>query len=96
MEIDTRDFAAIKQKLLTQLTNFGQPLIQVEDANFMNRKELLLKHVHQGVDLDMQFASQTMSNIFAIWKRPVNLSTQYEDKEVVFHFDGKEMKQLNK
>tara|TARA_Y100000780_G_scaffold155505_1_gene140188 strand:- start:222106 stop:223608 length:1503 start_codon:yes stop_codon:yes gene_type:complete len=96
MEIDTRDFQAIKQKLLTQLTNFGQPLIQVEDANFMNRKELLLKHVHQGVDLDMQFASQTMSNIFAIWKRPVNLSTQYEDKEVVFHFDGKEMKQLNK
>lgn len=96
MEIDTRDFDAIKQKLLTQLTNFGQPIIEVDDANYMNRKELLLKHVHQGVDLDMQFASETMRNIFAIWKRPVNLSTEYEDKEVVFHFDGKELKPLNK
>ncbi|MEX0799349.1 MAG: SpoVR family protein [Bacteriovoracaceae bacterium] len=96
MEIDSRDFEAIKQKLLTQLTNFGQPIIEVDDANFMNRKELLLKHVHQGVDLDMQFASETMKNIFAIWKRPVNLGTKYEDKEVIFHFDGKELKHLNK
>lgn len=96
MEIDTRDFQAIKQKLLTQLTNFGQPVIEVEDANYMNRKELLLRHVHQGVDLDMQFADQTMRNIFAIWKRPVSLATQYEEKETIFQFDGKELKHLNK
>lgn len=96
MEIDSRDFAAIKQKLLTQLTNFGQPIIQVEDANYMNRKELLLKHVHQGVDLDMQFADETMRNLFALWKRPVCLTTVYEDKQVVFQFDGKELKHLNR
>ena len=94
MEIDTRDFAAIKSKLLTQLTNFGSPIIQVEDSNYKNRKELLLKHVHYGVDLDMQFAAETMRNIFAMWKRPVNLTTQYEKKEVVFNFEGKELKVL--
>ncbi len=94
MEIDTRDFEAIKQKLLTQLTNFGSPLIQVEDSNYKNRKELLLKHVHGGVDLDMQFADATMRNLYAIWKRPVNLATTYEDKEVVFNFNGNELKAL--
>lgn len=94
-EIDTRDFEAIKQKLLTQLTNFGSPLIEVEDSNFMNRKELLLNHVHYGVDLDMQFAAETLRNIYAIWKRPVNLKTIAEEKEVVFNFNGKEMKPLN-
>ena len=94
MEIDTRDFEAIKQKLLTQLTNFGSPIIQVEDANFKNRKELLLKHVHNGVDLDVQFASETMRNLYFMWKRPVNLTTTYEDKEVVFNFEGKELKIL--
>ena len=92
MEIDSRDFKAIKQKLLTQLTNFGSPLIQVEDANYKNRKELLLKHVHGGVDLDMQFADATMRNLFALWKRPVSLTTTYEDKEVLFNFDGNELK----
>jgi stage V sporulation protein R len=91
-EIDSKDFQAIKQKLLSQLTNFGQPIIEVEDGNYMNRKELLLNHVHYGVDLDVNFASETLRNLYAIWRRPVNLKTRYEDKEVVFHFDGKEFK----
>lgn len=93
-EIDRRDFDAIKQKLLTQLTNFGQPVIEVVDANFSNRGELLLEHRHFGVDLDANYASETMKNIYGIWKRPINLKTQYEDKEVVFSFNGKEMKPL--
>lgn len=91
-EIDSKDFKAIKQKLLSQLTNFGQPIIEVEDGNYMNRKELLLNHVHYGVDLDVGFANETLRNLFAIWRRPVNLKTKYEEKEVVFHFDGKEFK----
>jgi stage V sporulation protein R len=94
MEIDTRDFQAIKQKLLTQLTNAGAPLIQVEDANFKNRKELLLKHIHGGVDLDMQFADATMRNLYALWKRPINLQTTVEDKEITFNFNGQELKPL--
>jgi stage V sporulation protein R len=91
-EIDSKDFLAIKQKLLSQLTNFGQPIIEVEDGNYMNRKELLLNHVHYGVDLDVSFANETLRNLYAIWRRPVNLITKYEDKEVVFHFDGKEFR----
>ena len=92
MEIDTRDFEAIKQKLLLQLTNFGQPLIQVEDGNYKNRRELLLRHIHEGVDLDGTYAHETLKNLYGIWRRPVNLATKYEEKEVVFHFDGKDMK----
>jgi RNA polymerase sigma factor (sigma-70 family) len=91
-EIDSKDFQAIKQKLLSQLTNFGQPIIEVEDGNYMNRKELLLNHIHYGVDLDVNYVSETLKNLFAIWRRPVNLKTKYEDKEVIFHFDGKEFK----
>lgn len=94
-EIDSKDFNAIKQKLLAQLTNFGQPIIEVEDGNYMNRKELLLSHIHYGVDLDVNFASETLRNLFAIWRRPVNLKTKYEEKEVIFHFDGKEFKTLH-
>jgi stage V sporulation protein R len=91
-EIDTRDFLAIKMKLLTQLTNFGSPVIDIEDANFGNRGELLLAHKHYGVDLDMAFAADTMKNVQAIWRRPVNLRTKYDDKEIIFVFDGKEVK----
>jgi stage V sporulation protein R len=95
MEIDSRDFEAIKQKLLQGLTNSGQPLIEIEDANFRNRKELLLRHAHNDVDLDLQFAHETMRNLFLIWKRPVNLRTRYEDKEVIFTYDGKDFRPIH-
>ncbi|MDC1175252.1 SpoVR family protein [Bacteriovoracaceae bacterium] len=93
-EIDNRDFEAIKQKLLSSLTNFGSPVIEVESGNFNNRGELHLVHRHQGVDLDMQFAAETMRNIYNLWKRPINLSTTQEETQITFHFDGKEMKPL--
>ena len=92
-EIDSKDFETIKSKLLMQLTNFGSPAIQIGDSNFNNRKELLLEHIHQGIDLDLNLAKDTMKNIHAIWKRPINLKTLYDDNEIIFTFDGKEMKQ---
>ena len=93
-EIDTRDFESIKSKLLLSLTNFGQPVIEVESGNFGNRGELHLVHHHQGVDLDIGFATDTLRNIAGIWSRPVNLTTIQEGKEVTYVHDGKEMKPL--
>jgi stage V sporulation protein R len=93
-EIETRDFMDIKNKLLTQLSNFGSPVIEVESGNFQNRGELLLRHVHQGVDLDFGYASDTLRNLFALWKRPVNITSRQEDQNITLSFDGKEFKQI--
>jgi stage V sporulation protein R len=94
-EIDKRDFEEIKKKLLLSLTNFGQPVIEVQSDNYKNRGEILFRHVHQGVDLDINYASATLRNIHAIWGRPTNLLTRTEDKETLYHFDGKDFKTLN-
>ncbi len=91
-EIDSREFAQIKQTLLNQLANFGTPVIEVENANFNNRSELLLKHVHYGSDLDLGQAQETMKNLYAIWKRPVSVASTVEDKDVLLTYDGKEFK----
>lgn len=91
-EIDSLEFEQIKTKLLQSLTNFGSPVIEVESVNFQNRGELLLKHVHQGVDLDLSYATETLKNIHYIWKRPVNIMTIQEGNETVLSFDGKEIK----
>lgn len=93
-EIDTRDFIKIKDKLLNQLVNFGQPLIEVESSNFGNKGELLLNHVHQGVDLDLTFAADTMRNIYELWKRPINIKTIIEKSITIYCYDGKELKPL--
>lgn len=88
-EIDTKNFKAIKAQLLFQLANFGQPIIKIENANYENRGELLLSHVHEGMDLQPQFMDQSMKNLFTIWKRPVNLVTVMENEKILFRFDGK-------
>ncbi len=89
-EIFGREFKKIKQKLLFSLTNFGQPVIMVEDANFKNRGELLLRNKSEEVDLDMEHARDTITNVCAIWKRPVNLYTVFDSKRLHLRFDGKE------
>ncbi|MCA9962378.1 MAG: SpoVR family protein [Anaerolineales bacterium] len=83
-EIASREFQAIKQKLLFQLTNFGQPIIDVVDANYANRGELYLVHRHEGIDLDVPFAEATLSNLHKIWGRPVHMETIVDGKIKLF------------
>jgi len=89
-EVDTRDFKAIKAQLLFQMTNFGQPIIKIENANFENRGELLLQHVHEGLDLQPNYMDATLRNLNTLWKRPVNLVTVMDNEPQLFRFDGKE------
>ena len=87
-EIASREFKEIKEKLLFRLTNFGQPSIYVEDGNYNNRGELYLRHRHEGVDLKMDYARDTMRNLHKIWTRPIHLETLIDDKKRLLSFDG--------
>ncbi len=87
-EIAGRSFGDIKRQLLFGLTNMGRPLIYVTDGNYGNRGELLLSHMHEGVDLKIPEAKDTIANVQRIWGRPVNLETSVEGKKKIFSFDG--------
>jgi stage V sporulation protein R len=89
-EISDRDFKAVKEKLLFSLTNFGQPFIHVEDANYENRGELYLIHDHEGVDLKIDEAKETLTNLYKIWTRTVHLQTVIDEVTTVLSFDGQE------
>lgn len=89
-EIVSRDFDRVKQALLVQLTNGGRPIILVEDGNFRNRGELLLRHHYDGVELDLDYAHATLANIQHIWTRPVHVVTIRDDEPILLSFDGKE------
>jgi stage V sporulation protein R len=89
-EVDTRNFQAIKAQLLFHMTNFGQPIIRVEEANFANRGELLLTHLFEGMELQPDYMSQTLKNVFKLWTRPVNLATSMDGEAQIFRFDGQE------
>ncbi len=91
-EIESREFYMIKKRLLQSLTNMGQPIISVVDANFKNRNELYLMHHFEGIELDAGYATDTLANLYKIWKRPVHIQTVVNEKATVLSFDGKEFR----
>ncbi len=97
-EISGREFDAIKKRLLFQLTNFGQPIIEVVDGNYANRGELYLVHRYEGVDLDVPYAQGTLRNLYRLWSRPVHIETMAEGKvRMLFSYgpDGDDRKKLD-
>lgn len=92
-EIESREFADVKEKLLFRLTNGGDPFIYVEDANHQNRAELLLHHEHMGVDLRVDYAKEVLKSLVRVWKRPVEIHSTLENRKTVLRYDGSEHSQ---
>ena len=70
-EIQSREFDKVKKSILDSLTNGGQPVVVVEDGNYDNRGELLLKHIHPGgedQDLKMDWARDCLRTLHASGK----------------------------
>ena len=87
-EIASRQFEAVKQQLLTSLTNHGRPFIYVQDGNYKNRGELYLRHEYQGVELKQDYARDTLVNLQKLWSRPVHIETVIDEEQAVISFDG--------
>jgi stage V sporulation protein R len=86
--VESRDFAAVKSRLLSMLSNRGQPRIRVTNGNHSNRGELELTHQHEDQDIQLEWAESTMCNIARLWGRAVHLVTRVDDAEVTLHHDG--------
>ena len=69
---------------------FWMPIIAVRDGNYKNRGELFLEHQHNGVDLQITYARDTLANLYRLWTRPVHIETMLEGKLTTFSFDGSE------
>lgn len=58
------------------------------NGNHRNRGELLLKHLHGGMDLKVDTARDTLANLQFMWNRPVHLETLIDGKPSLMSFDG--------
>ena len=69
----------MKQQLLSSLTNLGRPQIAIVDGNYKNRGELFLEHTYTGVELQIDYARDTLANLHRLWNRPVHLKSVLEE-----------------
>lgn len=93
LRVISRDPVRIKQTLLYQLTNMGQPFIYVVDGNYCNRGELYLAHQHNGLDMEIKTAVETLKNVYRIWQRPVHLQARIDDEMILFSYGGDQPRQ---
>lgn len=82
--IDDFEANKIRKRLLFQLTNFGDPILKIEDSNYKKEGILYIKHYWEGVPLDLEWANKVLLQaLFNVWKRPVYVETVImEEKEI--------------
>lgn len=80
----SRDYKKIKNQLLDQLTNFGNPIIEIIDGNYKNRSQLLLTHQFLGAEIQLNYAHQVLRNLEILWTRPVAIETTIGGARTIF------------
>jgi stage V sporulation protein R len=85
-----KDWERIRDMIVGSMTNFGVPYIQVEDGDHRKARELYLRHLYEGREIDIAYAERVLRYLHTIWGRPVHLQTVLDDQPCVLSFDGHE------
>jgi stage V sporulation protein R len=75
IRISSREADAIRDVLVLQHSTLGIPHIEIIDADFRGRGELLLEHHHEGIGLDEEYARGTLTQVAVLWSKPATVRT---------------------
>ena len=88
--IDSYEFERVKQKLVAQLTNSGNPDVRIENGNFENKGELLLKHYYGDTEIDLKWAKEVLEySLYPSWQRPVHVEMVFNSERIILSYNGK-------
>ncbi|MCW3003529.1 MAG: stage sporulation protein [Conexibacter sp.] len=75
IRVSSREADAIREILILEHSSFGIPHIEIVDADFRGRGELLLEHRDESIGLDREYALGTLTQIAMLWGRPCTVKT---------------------
>jgi stage V sporulation protein R len=85
-----KDWEKVRDLIVGAMTNFGVPYVLVEDGDYKKARELYLRHLYEGREIDVAYAQRVLRHLHAIWGRPVHLETVLDEQPTVLSFDGRE------
>jgi stage V sporulation protein R len=94
-EVLDKGWQEVKKNLLQQLTWGGLPQIELVDADHEGKGELALVHRHEGRDLELAQASETLHRVARLWGRPVHLATTEEGQKKRITSDGRTIQTMD-
>ncbi|MDX2032539.1 MAG: SpoVR family protein [Blastocatellia bacterium] len=80
----------VRDQLVSNMTNFGFPYIEVVEGDYNRNRELYLRHQYEGAELDRKYAYKVLEHVFRLWGRPVHLETMVDGESAVWRYDGVE------
>ncbi len=86
--ITEKNWQKVRDTIVGNMTNFGRPYIVVDNGDYRGNRELYLKHLHEGQELDLPYAEKTLQYVYQLWGRPVHLETLNENKRILLSYDG--------
>jgi stage V sporulation protein R len=75
IRVCSREADAVRDVLINQHSTLGIPYIEIVDADFRGRGELLLEHHHEGIGLDDEYARGTLTQVARLWGKPCTIRT---------------------
>jgi stage V sporulation protein R len=88
--ITEKRWEKVRDQLVSNMTNFGFPYLEVVDGDYNGNRELYLKHRYEGIELDTRYARKALEHVHTLWGRPVHLETVIDEDSTVLHFNGDE------
>ncbi|GCE13918.1 SpoVR family protein [Tengunoibacter tsumagoiensis] len=86
--IAEKNWQKVRDTIVANMTNFGYPYLVVENGDYRGNRELYLKHLFEGQELDLGYAEKTLQHVYTIWGRPVHLETMFDGKRILLTYDG--------
>lgn len=74
----------VRDNLAQQLVRGGNPTIVVCDGDYGDKGGLLLRHCHEGLDLDLKYLEKTLAYVQYLWGKPAYLETIMDNRKLIF------------
>jgi stage V sporulation protein R len=79
----------VKNTLLKNIGMNTVPVIKVEDADFGYGRTLYLMHIHDGRDLQIDYAEKTLAHLNKLWRYDVALETFFENRRCLMMYNDR-------
>lgn len=83
-----KNWQKVRDTIVANMTNFGHPYLVVDNGDYRGNRELYIKHLYEGQELDAPYAEKTLQYVHTLWGRPVHLETIYDNKRILLSYDG--------
>ncbi|MBD0370446.1 MAG: SpoVR family protein [Pyrinomonadaceae bacterium] len=88
--ITEKRWERVRNQIVSNMTNFGFPYLEVLDGDYNGNRELYIRHAFEGIELDSKYARKALEHVYTLWGRPVHLETLVDEERVIMHYDGED------